>query len=119
MARLEVIENDFQSFLLTGSAAIEERVVGTQRAPIATRLAIYGDAYRSRLVEALEAHYPALLALIGAEEFGALGRAYVQAHDSSFASIRYYGGALGAFLSAHADYAARPDRSGELGATWI
>jgi hypothetical protein len=107
LARLEAIENDFQSFLLTGSAAIDERVVGTQRVPIATRLAIYGDAYRSRLIEALEAHYPALLALIGAQEFAALGRAYVQAHDSSFASIRYYGGALGAFLSTP-DYAARP-----------
>ena len=69
MARLESIENDFQDFLLTGSAGIEKRVVGTERVPIATRLAIYGDAYRSRLIEALQAHYPALLALIGEEKF--------------------------------------------------
>ena len=81
MARLDTIENDFQSFLLTGRADIEARVVGTQRVPIATRLAIYGDAYRSRLIETLEGHYPALLALIGAEHFAALGGAYVQAHD--------------------------------------
>ena len=111
MARLESIENDFQSFLLRGSAEIEKRVVGTQRVPIATRLAIYADAYRSRLIEALEAQYPALLALLGAEEFAALGHAYVQAHDSSFASIRFYGGALGAFLAVHPDFAARPWRS--------
>lgn len=108
MARLATIENDFQSFLLTGNADIEKRVVGTQRVPIATRLAIYGNAYRSRLIEALEAHYPALLALIAEEAFAALGRAYVQAHDSSFASIRFYGGALGAFLATNPDYAPHP-----------
>jgi hypothetical protein len=108
VARLETIEGDFQSFVLTGSAAIEARVVGTQRVPIATRLAIYGNAYRSRLIEALESHYPALLALTGAEEFAALASAYVQAHNSSFASIRFYGGALGAFLAACPDYASRP-----------
>jgi hypothetical protein len=108
VARLDTIEDDFQSFLLTGRADIEARVVGTQRVPIATRLAIYGDAYRSRLIETLEGHYPALLALIGAEHFAALGGAYVQAHDSTFASIRFYGGALGAFLATHPDYASRP-----------
>src|ERR1700684_3840932 len=105
MARLETIENDFQSFLLQGSAEIEKRVVGTQRVPIATRLAIYGDGYRSRLIETLESHYPALLALLGTEQFAALGRAYVQSHDSTFPSIRFYGGALADFLATHQDYA--------------
>jgi hypothetical protein len=108
MAHLEGLENDFQSFLLTGSAEIEKRVVGTQRVPIATRLAIYGDGYRSRLIETLESHYPALLALIGAESFESLGRAYVQAHDSSFASIRFYGGELDALLAVLPDYASQP-----------
>jgi hypothetical protein len=108
VARLETIENDFQKFLLTGSAGIEKRVVGTERVPIATRLAIYGNAYRSRLIEALEAHYPALLAHMGEEKFAALGSAYVQTHDSNFASIRFYGGALGAFLVTYPDSASRP-----------
>jgi len=108
MDGLENIENDFQSFLLTGSAGIEKRVVGTQRVPVATRLAIYGNAYRSRLIETLEEHYPALLMLIGAEAFSALGCAYVQAHDSRYASIRFYGGALADFLDRTPEYAARP-----------
>src|ERR1700722_7572830 len=108
MAYLEGLENEFQNFMLTGSADIEKRVVGTQRVPIATRLAIYGDGYRSRLIETLQAHYPALLALIGEESFEALGRAYVQAHDSSFASIRFYGGELDALLAALPDYASQP-----------
>jgi hypothetical protein len=108
MSGLESIENDFQNFLLTGGAGIEKRVVGTQRVPIATRLAIYGNGYRSRLIETLESHYPAVLALIGEENFSALGCAYVQAHDSSFPSIRFYGGALGDFLADYPDYAGQP-----------
>jgi hypothetical protein len=108
MDGLESIENDFQSFMLTGSAGIEKRVVGTQRVPIATRLAIYGNAYRSRLIEALQEHYPALLTLIGEEAFSALGCAYVQAHDSSYASIRFYGGALGELLANTPEYASQP-----------
>jgi len=100
MSGLESVENDFQSFLLRGRADIETRVVGTARVPIATRLAIYGNAYRSRLAETLQNHYPALAALLGAQEFAALCSAYIEAHDSTFASIRFYGGELATFVSA-------------------
>src|SRR3984957_11643940 len=118
MAYLEGLENEFQNFMLTGSADIEKRVVGTQRVPIATRLAIYGDGYRSRLIETLESHYPALLALIGEESFESLGRAYVQAHDSRFASIRFYGGELDALLAVLPDYASQPWLSGLARFPW-
>jgi hypothetical protein len=108
MGRLESLENDFQSFLLTGAEGIKKRVVGTQRVPIGTRLAIYGDGYRSRLIEALEAQYPALVALLGKEDFANLGDAYVQTHDSNFASIRFYGGGMGAFLATHPAHESMP-----------
>src|SRR6202030_3127516 len=104
MSGLESLENDFQSFLLAGTAGIETRIVGTARVPIATRLAIYGNAYRSRLAETLEAHYPALVALMGAADFDKLCGAYIDAHESHFPSIRYYGGELAAFLATHAHY---------------
>ena len=105
---LRSLESDFQHYLLHGARDIEQHVIGTARVPIATRLGIYGNAYRARLIETLEAHYPALLALLGADDFASLGAAYVYAHDSNFASIRYYGAQLGAFLAAHADYADIP-----------
>ena len=108
MGVLESLEHDFQSFLLTGDADIERRVVGTARVPVATRLAIYGNAYRARLAETLEAHYPALLALLGAAAFDQVCSAYIDAYDSHFASIRYYGAELAAFLKTHPDYAATP-----------
>jgi hypothetical protein len=107
VAHLEAIENDFQKFLLRGEADIEKSVIGTARVPLATRLAIYGDAYRLRLVETLQSHYPALLALLGEEEFSALGAAYVRAHDSTFASIRYYGARLAELLATDPQYASR------------
>jgi hypothetical protein len=108
VARLGAIENDFQSYLLRGAPDIEERVVGTTRVPLATRLAIYGDAYRARLVETLQSHYPALLALLGEEGFTLLGDAYVRGHDSTFRSIRYYGATLPELLARAAAYAERP-----------
>ena len=105
MSRLPRIQGDFQSYLLGGeSAAIEQHVVGTQKVPVGTRLGIYGDGYVSRLLEALEANFPILSKLLGEEDFGALGTAYVRSHDSPFFSIRYYGDGLAGFLAADPAY---------------
>lgn len=105
MSRLPRIQGDFQSYLLGGdSTEIEQHVVGTQKVPVATRLGIYGDGYLSRLVEALEANFPILSKLLGEEDFGALGAAYVRSHDSPFFSIRYYGDGLAGFLATDPAY---------------
>lgn len=106
MSRLPRIQEDFQSYLLGGdSAGIEQHVVGTQKVPIATRLGIYGDGYVTRLIEGLEANFPVLSKLLGEEDFGALGTAYVRSHDSLFFSIRYYGDRLARFLATDPAYA--------------
>jgi hypothetical protein len=102
------VQGDFQEYLLRGNTAIEGQVVGTARVPVATRLGIYGDAYRARLAEALQANFPALAKLLDTEDFGALAAHYVAAHDSSFFSIRYYGHELPQFLSTHPDYTDAP-----------
>lgn len=106
MSRLPEIQGDFQSYLLgDGSAAIEQHVVGTGKVPVATRLAIYGDGYASRLIEALEANFPILSKLLGEDDFRTLGRAYVTGHPSPFFSIRYYGNGLAGFLANEPEYA--------------
>jgi hypothetical protein len=107
MATLARTQDDFQAYMLRKEATIEAHVVGTSRVPVATRLAIYGDGYASRLIEALEANYPALAKLLGAD-FITLGTAYVRAHDSRFRSVRYYGADLAAFLAAQPEYARAP-----------
>ncbi len=108
MSELAGVQGDFQDYLLRGSAAIEAHVLGTVRVPVATRLGVYGDAYRARLAEALQANFPALAQLLDSEDFGTLASHYVSSHDSSFFSIRYYGHELPQFLSTHPDYTDAP-----------
>jgi hypothetical protein len=108
MSMLRRVQGDFQAFLLGQAEDIREHVVGTERVPIATRLGIYGEAYRLRLVEALQANYPALAKLLEGEGFATLGTAYVRANDSRFASIRYYGAGLADFLATRPEYAEAP-----------
>jgi hypothetical protein len=102
------VQGDFQDYLLRGGDAVEGHVVGTARVPLATRLSVYGDAYRARLSEALQANFPALAKLLDTEDFGVLASHYVAAHDSSFFSIRYYGHELPQFLSTHPHYVEAP-----------
>jgi hypothetical protein len=106
--QLERVQRDFQDYLLRGSAAVEAHVVGTARVPVATRLGIYGGAYRSRLADALASNFPALAKLLGETDFERLADEYVRTHDSPFFSIRYYGDALAQFLATHEDYVAAP-----------
>ena len=108
MSALARVQREFQDYLLSGDTAVEARVVGTARVPVATRLGIYAAAYRSRLAEALESNYPALAKLLGEADFAALAADYIAAHDSPFFSIRYYGDALAKFLATREDYAAAP-----------
>lgn len=108
MSPLADIQSDFQKFILGEEAALDARVVGTARVPIATRLGIYGNAYVSRLIEALQASFPVLAELLGPTDFAELGEAYVRARPSTFASIRYYGDGLAEFLAAHPDYESAP-----------
>ena len=63
-----------------------------------TRLAIYSEAYRLRLLEALRVDFPALHTLAGDAEFERIGRAYLDVHPSGHFSIRYFGQHLAGFL---------------------
>jgi hypothetical protein len=108
VSALARVQREFQDYLLRGATAVEERVVGSARVPVATRLGIYAAAYRSRLAEALGSNYPVLAKLLGESDFAAVAANYIAAHDSPFFSIRYYGDALARFLASHEDYAAAP-----------
>lgn len=104
MANLARIQWDFQEYLLRGSAGINEHVAGTERVPADVRLAIYSNAYGARLIDALEANYPAMAKLLGEQDFNDLATEYVAAHDSRFFSIRYYGHLISVFLTNNPRY---------------
>jgi hypothetical protein len=108
MANLARIQWDMQEFLLRGSGAIDAHVIGTSRVPADVRLAIYSNAYASRLTEALEANYPAVAKLLGERDFQELATEYIAAHDSRFFSIRYYGHSLAQFLASNPRYKSVP-----------
>ena len=108
MSRLPEIQDAFQRFLLAGEPDIGSHVVGTQRVPVETRLGIYGDGYRSRLIESLQSSFPVLANLLGEADFQALAARYVNTHESTFFSIRYYGDEMAAFLASDEEYAKAP-----------
>lgn len=108
MRRLTRVQEDFQQYLLRGEPGIEQHVLGTERVSVATRLEIYGGGYGARLTEALEANFPVLAQLLGEDDFADMAAAYIRSHDSTFASIRYYGGALAEFLAGDPAYAGIP-----------
>jgi hypothetical protein len=108
MKPLAQLQRDFQDYLLRGDAAVEAHVLGTARVPVATRLGIYGGAYRSRLAEALAHNFPGLAQLLGETDFQTLADDYILAHDSPFFSIRHYGEALPQFLATREAYVAAP-----------
>jgi hypothetical protein len=108
VTHLALVQGDFQDYLLRGSQAVEAHVLGSARVPVATRLDVYGGAYRARLAEALEANFPALAKLLDGADFATLASRYVNTHDSAFFSIRYYGHELPQFLGDDPDYAAAP-----------
>lgn len=108
MSPLHDLQDDFRAFLLRGDGQMLQRVSGTAKVGAPIRLAIYYDAYRLRLLEALDSNYPVLHAWIGDEEFDKLGLAYLEAHPSTHFSIRYFGHRLAEYLATAEEYRDKP-----------
>lgn len=108
MSPLRDLQEDFHAFLLRGDEQMRQRVSGTAKVSAPIRLAIYYDAYRLRLLEALDSNYPVLHAWIGDDEFEKLGLAYLDAHPSTHFSIRYFGHRLEEYLATSAEYRDKP-----------
>ena len=105
---LDALQNTFQQFLLTGEPSIRKQVADTKTCDADTRLGVYFDAYRLRLLEALETDFVALKAFVGDEQFDAIGRAYIEAWPSSHPSLRYFGQHLSRFLNDDPRYRDEP-----------
>ena len=84
--------------LIHATAAVDE----------ATRLHIYANAYRSRLVEALTEDYPGVAFLAGDELFHAICLGYIAARPSTFPNLRWYGGGLANYLAAAEPWNGQP-----------
>ena len=105
---LRELQVDMQRHLLGEESAVTAAIVDAPPLPAADRLAIYRNAYRVRLVDALHETYPVLHGLLGDEAWVELGYAYVAAHPSVFRSIRWYGRELAGYLAAFTPYCEAP-----------
>ncbi|MET0593034.1 MAG: DNA-binding domain-containing protein [Polyangiaceae bacterium] len=80
------------------SLADAERVLlPSSRLTGLARVAIYGDAYRARLVECLADDYPALQYALGHHEFEALCLRYIARHPSQSPNLNAFGRHMAAF----------------------
>jgi hypothetical protein len=64
----------------------------------AGRLAVYADAYLTRLRDVLAEDFPRAAALLGREAFDRLAKRYIKAHPSTEPSLRHLGGAMVEFI---------------------
>ncbi|MCU7801343.1 MAG: DNA-binding domain-containing protein [gamma proteobacterium symbiont of Lucinoma myriamae] len=75
--KLSEIQQQMLSWLQLANPQIKQSVTGTEKVPVETRLDIYANAYKFRLIEALEDTFPALHTLLGDEDFFQLGMDYL------------------------------------------
>ncbi|HIO93186.1 MAG TPA: DUF2063 domain-containing protein [Leucothrix mucor] len=101
MSDLLALQRDMMQWLKTESGDIHSQVLGTKKVSVDIRLAIYANAYRYRLIDALSDNYPSVHTLLGDEGFYDDGIKYIADYPSQHFSIRYFGSHLEAFLKDH------------------
>ncbi len=108
MSRLQELQSSFRDAVVALDDGFEAEIAATDRVGVKDRIAIYANAYRSRLIECLEDNYDALHTLLGDDQFVALCQAYVDAHPPHHFSIRWYGDRLADFARVNAPYRDHP-----------
>lgn len=82
--RLNEWQREVERYLLgnqsTPDAALAASLLGSAALSAEQGLAIYHNAYRARLLEALQGDYAAIHAWLGDDDFERLGRDYLDAH---------------------------------------
>lgn len=109
MYDLSAAQRALQQYVLAGDQQVCQLIAPGPRGNPERRLAVYYNAYRQRLVEALSTDFEALAALLGEECFRAACEAYVEATPSHFRNIRWYGGGLSGFLASTPPWRQRPE----------
>src|SRR5476649_2318429 len=102
MSALDTLQGDFQNYVL-GVAGERPAILGAVREQYGlkadARLAIYYNAYRIRLREALSESYDKTWSYVGDEMFAELADSYIAAHPSRHANLRWFGGGFSAHLA--------------------
>jgi len=99
---LAELQGAFQDYLLGSDDAFRSEVRDSAMADRITLLAVYREGYALRLIEALTADYPGLIAMVGEEAFDEIARAYIAALPSRHPAVRWFGRNLSSFLESAA-----------------
>jgi hypothetical protein len=97
MTFLARIQTEFQDYVLADKSAdsvISLAIADGFGLPVADRLAIYHDAYRLRLAEALSEEFGKTHTYVGDDMFYDLTRSYIAKHPSRYRNLRWYGDAF-------------------------
>lgn len=103
MTELAHLQDQFQKFILSGQSGIKDSIVQTELVSVDTRLAIYRDGYKLRLIESLTTSFPAVHVYLGTEAFAQVCSSYIDANPSFYRSIRWYGDVFAKFLKNYYD----------------
>jgi len=98
MPGLKELQNAFKRNVVNGDEAFGKYINSTGAVSSDVRLAIYGNAYFSRLEEALESDYGILKQLLGDDVFSEVCVAYTHKYPSRYYSLRWFGQDFPAFL---------------------
>ncbi|WP_300656889.1 DNA-binding domain-containing protein [Pseudomonas sp.] len=103
--RLNDWQRELESYLLgsdpTANPELRASLLGSPALSAEQGLAIYHNAYRARLLEALRGDYPAVHGWLGDQEFDALAGAYIDARPSQHFSLRWLGAELASFIDTY------------------
>ena len=100
--KLAALQQQFQDFLLQaapGGSTLGAAIATQAILPAEDRLAIYYNAYRIRLREALDEAFPKTGAYLGDDLFLQMCEAFVAAHPSTVRNLRWYGAQFPPFLA--------------------
>lgn len=103
MSSLKELQNAFKQNVLTGDEAFGKYIISTEAVSSDVRLAIYGNAYYSRLEEALESDYEILKQLLDEDVFEEVCLAYIHKYPSHYFSLRWFGQDFPGFLGYQPD----------------
>jgi len=101
MSDLYRLQKNMMAWLINKDDALKTDVVDTgevNKVSVDQRLAVYGNAYGYRLIDALSENYPAVHTLLGDDDFYEMTYAYMDTYPSSHFSLRYFGHKLEEFL---------------------
>lgn len=101
MSELYRLQKNMMNWLMHKDDRVKPDIIDTgevNKVSVEQRLAVYGDAYGYRLIDALSENYPSVHTLLGDDDFYKMTYAYMDAYPSHHFSLRYFGHELEAFL---------------------